>query len=157
VNEEDIAWTDTAGSFKYRSAGVVRDGDRLLLCAVEDIDGWFLPGGKVQFGEDSADALVRELREELKIDADVGDTPLLITESIRYEEGQLHQEVCFYYAVPWPEGLPSESVDELSDHSYCWVRLVNLDSTHFLPPQIAGVLMEESSEVRHRAFDRRRQ
>ena len=47
--------------------------------------GWELPGGKVEPGEDPAAALVRELREELAVDAEVvgrvagpvdGDWPL---------------------------------------------------------------------------------
>ena len=48
--------------------GWCRDGDRLLLCRVSNgfPDGgrWTLPGGGADFGEDPADAVVRELREE---------------------------------------------------------------------------------------------
>ncbi|WP_197671745.1 NUDIX domain-containing protein [Devriesea agamarum] len=35
----------------------------MLPYAVEGRHGWFLPGGKVDVGENSKDALVRELRE----------------------------------------------------------------------------------------------
>jgi len=34
---------------------------------------WELPGGKVEKGEFFADALVREIKEETDLDADVGD------------------------------------------------------------------------------------
>ncbi|WP_256371007.1 NUDIX domain-containing protein [Micromonospora sp. KC207] len=50
---------------------MIRDDHRLPMWAVEHTDGWFLPGGKVHFGEDSAAALVRELHEELEIDLTV--------------------------------------------------------------------------------------
>jgi NUDIX domain len=118
VDDDDIAWTAEAGSFKYRSAAAIRHGDRLLVCAVEHIDGWFLPGGKVHFGEGSAAALERELREELKLEVSVTSAPLLITEGIRDHGGVLHKEVCFYYAVSWPDEAPSDSVDDLIGHRF---------------------------------------
>jgi 8-oxo-dGTP diphosphatase len=43
--------------------------------------GWEFPGGKVEAGESDADALVRECREELGVDIEVGS--LLATTPIR--------------------------------------------------------------------------
>jgi alanyl-tRNA synthetase len=70
------------------AAAVERDG-RLLAARrtrpASVAGGWELPGGKVEPGEDPSNALVRELREELAVDAEVvgrvtgpldGDWPL---------------------------------------------------------------------------------
>jgi 8-oxo-dGTP pyrophosphatase MutT (NUDIX family) len=155
VDDGDIAWTDSAGSFKYRSAAVIRADDRLLVCAVEHIDGWFLPGGKVRFGENSATALARELHEELGIEVTVTGDPLLITEGIRYAGGLAHQEVCFYYVVPWPDGVLPESVDDRDEHRFRWIRSEDLTDLRFLPPEIAGFVTGRTTGIRHLAFDRR--
>jgi len=56
-------------------AGVVSDGPHVLACrrrADRDAGGrWEFPGGKVEPGESAAEALRRELREELSIDVEV--------------------------------------------------------------------------------------
>lgn len=46
-------------------------GGRLLAARRRDIDGWELPGGKVEPGEEPADALRREIAEELDIDIEL--------------------------------------------------------------------------------------
>lgn len=59
------------------AAAVVVKGDEVLLTqrlAGAHLAGkWEFPGGKVEPGEDPVDAVVRECREELGVDLEVGD------------------------------------------------------------------------------------
>ena len=57
-------------------AAVLRDGRVLASRRTEPprLAGlWEFPGGKVEPGEDPVDALVRELREELRVEVEVGE------------------------------------------------------------------------------------
>jgi ADP-ribose pyrophosphatase YjhB (NUDIX family) len=56
-----------AGAF----AVIFDDHDRVLLCHRRDIDAWNLPGGGVEEGETPWDATVREVHEEVGVDAEV--------------------------------------------------------------------------------------
>ena len=59
------------------SAGILIEQGRVLLTQRKKgshlAGAWEFPGGKVEPGEDPRDALARELREELGIEASVGD------------------------------------------------------------------------------------
>ncbi len=58
------------------TAGILQDGDRVLICQRRRSDAygleWEFPGGKVRDGEDLRQSLRRELAEELAIQAEVG-------------------------------------------------------------------------------------
>ena len=58
-------------------AAVIEDDDRFLLTrrqtGVHLAGLWEFPGGKIHPGETGRGALVRELREELDVDVEVGD------------------------------------------------------------------------------------
>jgi 8-oxo-dGTP diphosphatase len=56
-----------AGAF----AVIVDNGRRVLLCHRRDIDAWNLPGGGVAGGEAPWDAALREIREEVGVDAEI--------------------------------------------------------------------------------------
>jgi 8-oxo-dGTP diphosphatase len=71
------------------AAGVLFVGDRILvgqrLAAARHPLQWEFPGGKIEAGESAAAALVRELREELAVEATAG-RPLWVTRH-RYPQG----------------------------------------------------------------------
>jgi ADP-ribose pyrophosphatase YjhB (NUDIX family) len=153
---EDIACVGPDGNFKLRAGAIVHDRDRILLCAVDDLDGWFLPGGKVAYGETAAAAAVRELREEMQLELTAGELRL-VTEDMLTLNGTLHQEVCFYYEFAWPDGLSPDAAQDAVElaHSFRWVRRADLGGVDLLPPHLRAYLTEDPPGLRHLAFDRR--
>jgi 8-oxo-dGTP diphosphatase len=105
-------------------AAVIRDGDgRVLLTRRPDdrhMGGlWEFPGGKVDDGEAPADALVRELREELGVAAGV-ERP--ITFAVHEERGL--RILLLFYAVQILDGEPKGKEGQ----TVAWVPVTELAS-----------------------------
>lgn len=79
-------------------AAIVRDGRLLLVRRLRqpEAGAWNLPGGKVEFREPVADAVVREVREELGVDVAL-ERLLGSAEMIDLGDGQ-HWVSTFYLA-----------------------------------------------------------
>ena len=88
--------------FNYRVAGAaIRDG-HVLVCREDDDDYCMLPGGRVEVGEPSDLALIREMAEELAMPVGVGS--LLFTyESFYGRAGDRFHELGFVYAIDLPD------------------------------------------------------
>lgn len=74
-------------------------------------DRWTLPGGFIQFGEDPADGLRREIREELGVSAEIDQ--LLAVRSKLGEHTLLHWILFFYRVTLFGEIKPNP--DEIAD------------------------------------------
>ena len=85
--------------------GIIRKNDEVLVGKRPqegNLPGvWEFPGGKIELSESPEDALIRELDEELGIQADVGD--LLISTTHSYGETNL---IFLFFNVPYWKGQP---------------------------------------------------
>ncbi len=93
-----IMFTHDGLTFMYRVGGIaIHDGRVLVEQAVRQ--GFcFLPGGRVEFGENAIAALQREIREELGEQAEVGRL-LIAADSLFELDGRRYQEVNLYFLV----------------------------------------------------------
>ncbi len=89
------------------TAAVVERGDRLLVTRRQKgthLEGcWEFPGGKCDAGESLAACLARELREELDVDARVGDEVFTTTHAYPDRRIELHFFRCELYGEPRPQ------------------------------------------------------
>jgi ADP-ribose pyrophosphatase YjhB (NUDIX family) len=153
----DISWRGSGETFNLRVAAVITRGEKILLCTVDGVGHWLLPGGRVRFGESSQAALARELAEELGHRFPDGRLSLVV-ENI-YRDGGLQHEVGLYYHLAWPDGLADDDTGDGVEpgHAFRWVSRGELDAIHFEPADLAPTLHHLGDGLRHLVLDRRDQ
>ena len=112
-------------------AAVIRDDDRIFATQRgygEFKGGWEFPGGKIEEGETPQEALVREIKEELEIEIEVGE----LIDTIEYDYSTFHLSMdCF-----WAEIVSGDVV--LKEHGAAkWLTKETLDSVEWLPADIS--------------------
>jgi ADP-ribose pyrophosphatase YjhB (NUDIX family) len=88
--------------FYYRVAGVAVTETHVLLHRSEIDDFWALPGGRVELGEASTAALVRELQEEMDARVVVERLLWVVENFFTYQQYQVH-ELGLYYLIQLPD------------------------------------------------------
>ena len=108
-------------------AAIIRKGERIFATQRgygEWKDGWEFPGGKMEAGETAAEALKREIREELSAEISVGE--LLCT--VEYDYPKFHLTMHCYLCSLLTDAL------HLNEHEAArWLAKDELDSVQWLP------------------------
>lgn len=96
----DIDVKMDTGEFKYRVVGILFDNqNRVLMQMVQDNPFYCLPGGRVELGESSIEAVRRELEEELGFDVNVEKPLFLLENFFKRSSGKDVHEIGIFFRV----------------------------------------------------------
>ena len=134
-----IDFTRNGIRFIHRTVGVAVNDGYALLHRGEWDDFWSLPGGRVEMHETTAEALVREMREEISTYVNVGRL-LWVVDSLFEHNNQACHELGFYYRITLPTDSPFLSIERsfIGDESgipliYRWFPLDALEPLVLYP------------------------
>ena len=121
--------------------GVCVQNGRALLCRAKGGATTYLPGGHIEFGETGRQALAREMKEEMNVDATVG--PLLgVVENSFIQHGKPRAEINLVYRMEVPPETAAEAAEDWIDFEWC--PLDNLDTANILPPVMKNFFTKET-------------
>ena len=138
TSSEMIKSTGGGLTFMYRVGGIaVHDGQ--LLVELNTRHGFcFVPGGRVEYGENAVETLARELCEELGEDVNIGRL-LLVADNLFEIDGDRFQEITLYFLIEFAAGstvLGSLGTFEGGESGsvFEWITLAELERANLVPP-----------------------
>lgn len=144
---------DEPGHVEFIARGVAIDrrtgSARVLLCQSKKRGYYYLPGGHVEFGETAAEALRREILEEMGIPCTVG-SPLQVHECSFHDGKVLRHEVNMVFhvkhlgrhGVPQPDPPPSAE----KHIAFEWVPLDGIESRDVRPDRARAWLAAHATQ-----------
>ena len=111
-------------------AAVIQSSDKIFATARgygEFRGQWEFPGGKVEAGETPEEALKREIREELRVDIDVGN----LIDTIEYDYPAFHLSMNVFWCT-----ITSGSIELVEAESAKWLRADELETVQWLPADL---------------------
>lgn len=155
---EDIEIKTNDKKFKYRVNGIIIHNNKLLTLKMKNNISYCLPGGHVELGESSQNAILREMLEETQTEVSI-NTLFSIVENFYTDKNNLKtHELSFYYIVE-PRNFDkikfnNYSANELDkgiekQHNFEWLDISSLANVDFRPSFIKNKLLSNNYSFEH--------
>ncbi len=122
--------------FNFRSAAVVIVDNHLLVHQAEGDNFWALPGGRVEIAEMSSASVLRELKEEIAMEAKLVRALWHVENLYSYKDRHYHELATYYLVEPTykPANLkPFEGFEPDMILYFKWLPLNQLPTTDIRP------------------------
>ena len=130
----DLTFKTPEGRFNHRVAGLLMQGDRVLIMMDQRSPYYYLPGGRIALHETSGEAIVREIREELHAEVTVQRLYYIVE---GYSEELLSRGTEFY------------SEEGQKRHFFRWVSVSELQKFYFQPAFLKDRLRQLPEQIEH--------
>lgn len=136
----DISFKTEQGRFNYRVCAIIINDNKLLAMHDENSPYFYLPGGRVTLHETAENAVVREIKEELDIEAKI-IRPLWVNQGFFDEDvtGEKFHEVCIYFLVDvshtnlFNRGNKFRGAEKHHTHDFEWLSFEQLKDEYLYP------------------------
>lgn len=160
----DIGFTNSKETFKFRVCGIIQDGGKYLFIKSHSGDVYHTIGGHVEMGEPTNKAIIREFKEELKVDVEIQKL-LCVNENIFINrENKLSHEIAYYFLLA-PKGEISKEekfviteIDKgvIKEQVFEWFSLQDAKAFKLEPAFIRELLLNPINQTRFIITDDRK-
>lgn len=148
--------------FKFRVSGIIMENNKVLLEKYDE-NSFCLPGGYVNMGESSEEAILRELKEEIKFDF-VLDEFLGIAENFFTNfKGDKTHGIDFYYKVSFKNKNDINNINykyieddhgHTVNHDLKWFNKEELKKINLRPSKIKTAILNNVKNFHYIIYDK---
>lgn len=145
----DIKIKTETEEFHVRTCGIIKQENKFLIMKVNKTSYYHIPGGHIEIGEDSKQAVIREIKEE--IGCDVKEAKLFsIEENFWTRNNKKCHGIEFYYIIKPKQQLQMQDCEKIENDKgeekllhFKWVTLEELKEIDLRPSNIKDMLINE--------------
>ncbi len=157
IMREEVSIQDNKYKFKFRVSGLIKHDDKILFVEMDDSGFWCLPGGHVELGENTEEAMIREINEEVLLDTKIAKY-LGIVENFFVNKRNFNiHEICFYYLLE-----PKDKKYNIKDFTriendkgtdvklnFKWFSINDIEKVNIKPFFLKELLKKDNLEFKH--------
>ena len=136
----DVVLKTEDGRFSLRVCGIIINDGKLLAMRDENSPYYYLPGGRINLHERAEDAILREMREELGISAQI-IRPLWVNQAFFVEEvlNEKFHEICLYFLLDVSKSGLLDRGEKFTRSegkhtlTFEWIKFENLKEKYLYP------------------------
>lgn len=135
-----------------RAAGVILHNGKILVHRNVNSDHYALIGGRVEIGENSADTIKREIKEELGKDIEIQGYISTIENFFKMKDSKYH-EIMFIYKIEFTNEEDKKIENTMKNIEgkeylqYEWIEIDRIDEYPILPRVVKDVLKESKFPI----------
>ncbi len=137
--------------YNYRVGILIQKGDSIFIEFNPTIDFVTLPGGRVKTLESSAEAIIREIKEETHVDISKDNLKLkgLIENFFEMENKRYHEMYILYKLIV--DDNDNRFYENMTNYDsegcyYKWVKISDLSKANLLPAVLRSLKDDDSFE-----------
>ena len=132
--------------FGVRATALILQNRKLLV--TKDRGKYYTIGGAIQVNERTEDAVVREVREELGVEAQAGQLAFVVENRFE-EDGVYWHNIEFHYLVDLLEDAPLTMQEDEKRQPCEWIDIDKLEGINLVPAFLKTALPDWDGQLRH--------